>query len=492
MEKLTLLELLSEKAEEESRILTKKSAFILTVLNEIGCSLNKNFEIIKEFDIEANFDALKTIYDYFIPKCKDFAKRLALEIIFALIVQYDDLNENKEKLINAIMRIFTNNNLNVKEKNLIMDKLMNNELKFCLKQEQHDFFLKYNKIFEMKLENFLEILFHIVSVDSSKNFPSYILKELKNYFKNIIITDSMINSIEFKDGDCFHCLNQLFDLLYKIDDNDDISILIFENSVFQLRKPTDKELEAYFDEGTAKKSSKKKSKNSSKNNKNDIDKISNKPNTISTNQISPPKNITFSQVDLYLLSELENVKAELRDTKAELKDTKDELSDTKDELRENNMKFQMRIGNLESDLKKIKIRSIYKGIIDIFTSVCNKNLNDNYYNKLNTLLEVLNKYPKNKKINELCGFLTDTYYSLRKGNSLAHVIDEYTAPLELIFSLLEKDKKEYPKIKLILNNLSFNETLQYALNNYYSIKDKKKLIGNIRFTLEDLESQLQS
>ena len=92
---------------------------------------------------------------------------MALEIIFALIVQYDDLNENKEKLINAIMRIFTNNNLNVKEKNLIMDKLMNNELKFCLKQEQHDFFLKYNKIFEMKLENFLEILFHIVSVDSS-------------------------------------------------------------------------------------------------------------------------------------------------------------------------------------------------------------------------------------------------------------------------------------------------------------------------------------
>ena len=69
------------------------------------------------------------------------------------------------------------------------------------------------------------------------------------------------------------------------------------------------------------------------------------------------------------------------------------------------MKFQMRIGNLESDLKKIKIRSIYKGIIDIFTSVCNKNLNDNYYNKLNTLLEVLNKYPKNKKINELCGYL---------------------------------------------------------------------------------------
>ena len=187
MEKLTLLELLSEKAEEESRILTKKSAFILTVLNEIGCSLNKNFKIIKEFDIEANFDALKTIYDYFIPKCKDFAKRLALEIIFSLIVQYDDLNENKEKLINAIMRIFTNNNLNAKEKNLIMDKLMNNELKICLKQEQHDFFLKYNKIFEMKLENFLEILFHIVSVDSSKNFPSYILKELKNYFKNIII-----------------------------------------------------------------------------------------------------------------------------------------------------------------------------------------------------------------------------------------------------------------------------------------------------------------
>ena len=478
MKDFALLESLYEKAQEESKILTKKSAFIQTILNEIGFSLSKNFDKIKEFDIESNFDSLKVIYDYFIPKCKDYAKRFALEIIFTLIIQYDELNENKEKLINAIMQIFTCNNLNEHGKNLIMNTLMNNELKFCLKQEQHDFIIKYNKIFELKLENVLEILFHIFSVDSSQNFPSFILKELKNNFKNIIITDSMINSIDFKDGDCFHYLNQLLDIFYKIDDNDDISIVIFENSKFQLRKPTNTELDAYFKDGTAKKSPQNKSKNSSNNNKNYFNKISNMPNTTSINPISQPKESEFSSADLYLLSELEKVKAE--------------LSDTKDELRKNNIKFQIRIGNLESDLKKIKIRSIYKGIIDVFTSVCNKNLNDNYYNKLNTLLEVLAKYPKNNKINELCSFLSDVYYLLQKGNSLGHVIDEYTTPLELIFSLLKKDKKEYPEIKQILNNLSLNETLQYAVNNYYSIKDKRILIKNIKFTLKDLKLQLQS
>ena len=485
MKDFALLESLCEKYEEESKILTKKSAFIQTILNEIGFSLNKKFDLIKEFDIESNFDSLKVIYDYFIPKCKDYAKRFALETIFTLIIQYDELNENKEKLINAIMQIFTRNNLNERGKDLIMNALMNNELKLCLKQEQHDFIIKYNKIFELKLENVLEILFHIFSVDSSQNFPSFILKELKNNFKNIIITDSMINSIDFKDGDCFHYLNQLLDIFYKIDDNDDISIVIFENSTFQLRKPTNTELDAYYKDGTAKKSPKNKSKNSSNNNKNYSNKISNKPNTTSINQISQPKEFEFSPVELYLLSELEKVKDELSDTK-------NELSDTKDELRKNNIQFQIRIGNLESDLKKIKIRSIYKGIIDVFTYVCKQNLNDNYYNKLNTLLEVLAEYPKNNKINELCSFLSDVYYLLQKGNSLGHVIEEYTTPLELIFSLLKKDKKEYPEIEQILNNLSFNETLQYAVNNYYSIKDKRKLIKNIRFTLKDLKSQLQS
>jgi hypothetical protein len=84
------------------------------------------------------------------------------------------------------------------------------------------------------------------------------------------------------------------------------------------------------------------------------------------------------------------------------------------------------------------------------------------------------------------------YFYLQKGNCLAHSIDDESTPLEKIFSMIEKDKKlSYPKVKKILNSLSFNETLKYAENNYYSSKDQRNLVNKIKFSIDNLTNILK-
>ena len=247
---------------------------------------------------------------------------------------------------------------------------------------------------------------------------------------------------------------------------------------------------------------------------------------ITNDQIFNDLNIDINNIvdpiQKYLLSNIEKLNQELNQVKSELAETKDKLSiineesaaakkesadakkesaaakkeseETKTELekvKKANMSMEVKISNLELDLKKIKIRSIFKGIIDIFASVFNIELNDYYYIKLEKILDTLGKYKKNEAINELSIFLQNIYYYLHKGNLFAHSIDENLTPLELIFQIVESDKKKcYPIVKQIFNNLSLNEPLKYAVNNYYSFKDQNRILKNIRFSLEDLEYEL--
>ena len=127
-------------------------------------------------------------------------------------------------------------------------------------------------------------------------------------------------------------------------------------------------------------------------------------------------------------------------------------------------------------------------------SIFGYDLNDNYHNKLRKILNKFQQYfPKNQKVVELKKFLIDMYFYLQKGNCLAHSIDDESTPLEKIFSMIEKDKKlSYPEVKKLLNSLSFNETLKYAENNYYSFKDQRNLVNNIKFSIDNLTSILKS
>ena len=102
------------------------------------------------------------------------------------------------------------------------------------------------------------------------------------------------------------------------------------------------------------------------------------------------------------------------------------------------------------DLRKIQLRSLYKGIIDIFSSIYKIKIDDYYSSKLREIINRLNNLPTSKTIIELKEFLLSIYEYLQKENSLAHTTEVNTSPLEKIFWLVEKEKKNFPYTKEFL------------------------------------------
>ena len=144
------------------------------------------------------------------------------------------------------------------------------------------------------------------------------------------------------------------------------------------------------------------------------------------------------------------------------------------------------------DLRKIQLRSLYKGIIDIFSSIYKIKIDDYYSSKLREIINRLNNLPTSKTIIELKEFLLSIYKYLQKGNCLAHTTEENIPPLEKIFWLVEKEKKRtFPYTKELLKKLKFDETLKYVENNYYSLEDKKKLLNNIKFSYDEMVTLLR-
>ena len=536
----SILEIIEQRAEADAKVLLSKNKFILNILNSIGSFLDKNFDKIKEFNIEANVEVLQTFHEYFFDKCKNSEEMwTSLDIIFSLIIKYEYLDENKENLITELMTIFSEKKFTNNEKVSFMEKLLKNNLKLCLKKEQYEFLTGYNQLFLLELSEFLDILFFIISDDNDQHLTKRVLEVLRKNFQNVIIPESLIETLNFEPGNSCKYLNQLIRLNLEVDEQ---HVLFFENSLFKLRRSSIDECLEYINDSSKKKTSKSKKakkKNKKEEQKNKEGETKNKKEVpkneednaknilinkkasqdIGNDQIFNDLNIDINNIvdpiQKYLLSNIEKLNQELNQVKSELAETKDKLSiineesaaakkesaDAKKESEETrtelekvkkvNMSMQVKISNLELDLKKIKIRSIFKGIIDIFASVFNIELNDYYYIKLEKILDKLGKYKKNEAINELSIFLQNIYYYLHKGNLLAHSIDENLTPLELIFQIVESDKKKcYPIVKKIFNNLSLNEPLKYAVNNYYPFKDQNRILKNISFSLEDLEDEL--
>ena len=515
------LKLLEPKIKNESERLLKKNYFIMKLLNDIGCYLDKEFNTLKEFDMEAHFETLTELSNYFQILCEEkIEKRFPLHLIFILIVQIDDLDQHFENLINYIMQIFLSDNY-CKIQKSILDKIMNDELKYCLKKERYSFVLNYSKKFVGDILILFDILCYCFNEEENDYYLlKYVLQDLKEKYQKVIIQDSILDSIKINNENYFVLLNQLLELNYE--EIYSIQILIYKDSKFQMREPSNEELDSYYKSDYDSRDKKKKKKKKKNNNnllsnnsfeqneqKKEFNVVTDKDSSkISSNNQATKDTISkdidiskMSPMEMFLYNNLNEFKNELTTTKSELASTKSELATTNNKLATTNNKLKkmdknyselkISVDSLKLELKKIKIRSIYKGVIDIFCHVYNINLNNNYYNKLNDLLYVFENYTENQKIKELKQFLIDIYYYLQKGNVLAHSIEDNLTPIEMIFPLIEKDsKKNYLNTKAILQKLSFNKPLSQALNSYYSLKDKKKLIENINFSLKELEQEL--
>ncbi len=521
------LDLIKQKCEEECKSVLKRNTFALNLMNEIGKYLDKDFIEFKEFDINDNWSEFQQLFDYFSSLCKKKPEKiLALNLISCMVLVTNEITEIYEKIIEDMKKIvFIDGFLNKMEDRIkLMNKLME-EVKLCFNAEQKMLLVNYSKLFEINIILLIEISIYLFS-DNINSLLNSIISQLKDAYPNLIVSDTYLSNIENID---INCINNLLTLKFS---PNDLNILFFEDSKFQIKNPSNEELAQYYEkEDFEKKKPKKKSKKKKKDNANEsqqkIQKIENVSKTQDDTELTLEKldyNSLCEKVN-FLLNEnkknsdqLKKTIEELNETKDELKKNNEKLNETKDELKKNNEKLNetqdelnknneelmkmkknninltVRIGNLESELKQIKIRSLYKGIIDGFSFLYNINLNKNYYYKLNLVLDSLEKkYDNNKIVNEFKDFLYDIYYYLERGNYLAHNISDNDAPLELVFSTLKiTQKKEYSNVKNILNKLSFNEYLKNALNTFYSLNDESIIKNYINFSLKELESLFNS
>ena len=259
----SILEIIEQRAEADAKVLLSKNKFILNILNSIGSFLDKSFDKIKEFNIEANVDVLQTFHEYFFDKCKNSEEMwTSLDIIFSLIIKYEYLDENKENLITELMTIFSEKKFTNNEKVSFMEKLLKNNLKLCLKKEQYEFLTGYNQLFLLELSEFLDILFFIISDDNDQHLTKRVLEVLRKNFQNVIIPESLIETLNFEPGNSCKYLNQLIRLNLEVDEQ---YVLFFENSLFKLRRSSIDECLEYINESSKKKTSK--SKKAKKKNK---------------------------------------------------------------------------------------------------------------------------------------------------------------------------------------------------------------------------------
>ena len=230
----SILEIIEQRAEADAKVLISKNKFILNILNSIGSFLDKSFDKIKEFNIEANVEVLQTFHEYFFDKCKKSKEMwTSLDIIFSLIRKYEYLDENKENLITELMTIFSEKKFTNNEKVSFMEKLLKNNLKLCLKKEQYEFLTGYNQLFLLELSEFLDILFFIISDDNDQHLTKLVLEVLRKNFQNVIIPESLIETLNFEPGNSCKYLNQLIRLNLEVDEQ---YVLFFENSLFKLRR----------------------------------------------------------------------------------------------------------------------------------------------------------------------------------------------------------------------------------------------------------------
>ena len=87
----------------------------------------------------------------------------------------------------------------------------------------------YKKLFDMDLMTLFKMMIFLYSDKSNKDLLYFALKALTKKYKNLLISDSVINSKEIDNPNYINCLNQLFALTFhkKI-----LKTLDFQNSIF--------------------------------------------------------------------------------------------------------------------------------------------------------------------------------------------------------------------------------------------------------------------
>ena len=406
----SILDLLDLKAEEETLVLIKKNTFILKIINEIWKSLDNNSKPIQEFDLEANYEDLLKLFDYFYSLCdiKEASpdKYIALYFISTMLTKINNLDDNCQKIINQVMEVIIQNDyLKDKDKKTKLMFDLINDFKNILNEEMNKYLENFIKLFDIDIATLFELFIHFLNFMESNNedIIYFTFKVLTKKYKELIISSTILDSREIKKSISISSLNEL--LQQKL--NDEQKIIVFENSHFLIRDLKEKELENCINADFLQKIKNHKYDNISIKNYSETDKDN-------TNNTSKLEEIPFENIDINSLNPID---------KSIYKKIK-EIDKRVNYLRRDNLQLRFKV-------------NIYKDII-----------------KLKTIIHYLDKLPSENKFRELKEFLLSIYSYLQKENCLAFIIKEKISSLEEIFKLVEKkQKKTFPYAKKLLNDL---------------------------------------
>ena len=360
MEKKSILDYLDEQAEIKSLLRLNRNKFILSLLNEIGSYLSDDFIVIQEFDLDSNISNFKELFEFFISLCeKKPGKQIALQLISLIILNTENFGIAETTLVKDIMPIILSENFFSQKDNVtkLMNKLTNQDLILCFDEKKNIFIKKIKKLFNINIFDILKIMVYFFSDNSKEELINYTLKNLKENYKNIIVTDSIFKPLNSPNLDYIHCLNQLLSLPFT---DKDMKIIEYKKTQFLMREPSQDELIAYINEDSSHKSKKSEKKenpkiasenNSIEQNPSNIQQQSLSWETLDYNQLSPRTKFLFEEVKKNK-DQLEKNNEQQKSTKDELQNIKEELQKVKDQGEKNKREIE----SLKQDLMNIKIR----------------------------------------------------------------------------------------------------------------------------------------
>ncbi len=519
--KINISEKIEPNSSAEILTLDQRNDFILSIINELGFYFDKKF--VKHNCLFDEYIQLKCLFDYFSSYCgkkKKIRKKLAINLIFCILVKINTLTKHYVNFINVLVNAITSENPFKKEDDFL-NKLLNSDLKLCLNQEQYEFIIQYRKSHSIDISLLFDFLIHLFEENNEKDLLSLICNDLKAKYPKLIKIDLNIDSIDIKKEEYLSYLNKLINLDFE--SMVDMMVLDFEDSEFKLRKASNDEADTYIREEPQAQKKRKSKRLSHETNSGKITPYSSneKDNMYETNCSETSNDSSncgfdsnnFSPLQKFLYDEIKKTNQKFNEANERWKTTEIKLEMVQKELelekdkneRSNNESINIKYGlqqqiavlnnkvkGLQLDMKTIKVRSVYKGIIDIFTKVFGLNLYDSYKVKIQKIFNSLESFPQNDKVSELEEFLSNILFYIYEGNDLAHLVKDGTLPLDLAFSVLEeRGKLSYKYLKNIFINLSLNSPLKYADKYYFYQDDDDNFMKNIKFTIENLEDELR-
>ena len=107
----------------------------------------------------------------------------------------------------------------------------------------------YKKLFDMDLMTLFKMMIFLYSDKSNKDLLYFALKALTKKYKNLLISDSVINSKEIDNPNYINCLNQLFKSIIRINfwQKNFENIRLSKFNIF-VREPNNRELQKYYND----------------------------------------------------------------------------------------------------------------------------------------------------------------------------------------------------------------------------------------------------